>query len=71
MRKLAVVLAVFLAAFSCSPEEQTETILEATGCECVWVTYDNLNYKIQPMENLTILQRFEDASNNGKFTMDE
>ena len=23
------------------------------------------------MENITIRQRFEDASNNGKFTMDE
>jgi len=37
---------------------------------CV-ATSDNLNYKIQPMEKLTILQRFEDASEKGKFTMDE
>jgi len=35
------------------------------------VTSDKLNYKIQPMEKLTILQRFEDASNNGKFTITE
>jgi len=37
MRKLAVVLAVFLAAFSCSPEE-------ATGCECVKETYELIQW---------------------------
>ena len=44
MRKLSVVLAVFLAAFSCSPEEQTDTILEATGCECVKETYELIQW---------------------------
>lgn len=36
-----------------------------------WLTTDNRNYKIQPMETPTNIERFTKAVEEGKFTMTE